>query len=170
VKSENMSFHMRRTDKQITDIEKMQGILESAKFITIAMCIDDSPYLVTLSHGYDRKRNCVYFHCAPEGKKIEYLKRNNKVWGQALNDLGYISGKCNHLFETVQFSGKVTFLKTLEEKGEAIRCMIKNLERIPEQKMSGIPPIQDERLANTTFGRIDIELMTGKQPEKSSDS
>ena len=167
---ENMSFHMRRTDKQITDIGKMQGILESAKFITIAMCMDDSPYLVTLSHGYDRKRNCVYFHCAPEGKKIEYLKNNNNVWGQALNDLGYVSGKCNHLFETVQFSGKVTFLKTLEEKREAIRCMIKNLEKIPEQKMPNIASIKDERLASTTFGRIDIELITGKQPEKSDNS
>jgi len=159
---ETMSFHMRRVDKEITNIEKMKGILESAKFVTIAMCMDNSPYLVTLSHGYDRKRNCIYFHCAKEGKKIEFLKVNNKVWGQALNDLGYLSGKCNHLFETVQFSGKVTFLETLEAKREAVQCMIKHLEKSPEQ---AIARIKDERLADTMFGRIDIELMTGKQPE-----
>ena len=157
-----MSFHMRRKDKQITDMEKMKGILESTKFVTIAMCMDSSPYLVTLSHGFDRKRNCIYFHCAKEGKKIEFLKANNKVWGQALNDLGYVSGKCNHLFETVQFSGTVTFLETLEEKREAIRCLIKHLEKNPEQ---AIAKIKDERLADTMFGRIDIEFMTGKQPE-----
>jgi nitroimidazol reductase NimA-like FMN-containing flavoprotein (pyridoxamine 5'-phosphate oxidase superfamily) len=159
---ETMSFHLRRTDKQITDSEKMRVILESSKFVTIAMCMDNSPYLVTLSYGYDRKRNCIYFHCAKEGKKIEFLKVNNKVWGQALNDLGYLSGQCNHLFETVQFSGTVTFLETLEEKKEAIRCMIMHLEKNSEQ---AIARTKNERLADTMFGRIDIEFMTGKQPE-----
>ncbi|HXX87954.1 MAG TPA: pyridoxamine 5'-phosphate oxidase family protein [Candidatus Acidoferrum sp.] len=157
-----MSFHMRRKDKQITDMEKMKGILESTKFVTIAMCMNNSPYLVTLSYGFDRERNCIYFHCAKEGKKIEFLKVNNKIWGQALNDLGYLSGKCNHLFETVQFSGTVTFLETLEEKREAIKCMIRHLEKNPEQATARI---KDERLADTMFGRIDIEFMTGKQPE-----
>jgi nitroimidazol reductase NimA-like FMN-containing flavoprotein (pyridoxamine 5'-phosphate oxidase superfamily) len=160
---EPMSFHMRRKDKQITDTEKMKSIFESTKFVTIAMCMDNSPYLVTLSHGYDRKRNCLYFHCAKEGKKIEFLKANNKVWGQALNDLGYQSGQCNHLFETVQFSGTVTFVETIEEKREAIQCMIQHLEKNPDR---AIARIKDNRLVDTMFGRIDIELMTGKQPEK----
>ena len=156
---------MRRKDKEITDKEKMKGILEAAKYVTIAMCMDDSPYLVTLSHGYDRKRNCIYFHCAKEGKKIEFLKANNEVWGQALNDLGYLNGKCNHLFQTVQFSGKVTFLETVEAKREAVQCMIRHLEKDAEQ---AIARIKDERLAEALFGRIDIELMTGKQPEPKS--
>ena len=79
-----------------------------------------------------------------------------------MNDLGYVSGKCNHLFETVQFSGTVTFLETLDEKKEAVRCLIKHLEKDPEQ---AIARIKDERLADTMFGRIDMEFMTGKQPE-----
>jgi hypothetical protein len=56
----------------------------------------------------------------------------------------------------------VTFLETLEEKKEAIRCMIKHLEKNSEQALARI---KDERLADTMFGRIDIESMTGKQPE-----
>ena len=159
---------MRRTDKQITDAEKMKNIIESAKFVTIAMCMDNSSYLVTLSHGYDRQRNCVYFHGAREGKKIEFLKANSLVWGQALNDLGYVNGQCNHLFETVHFSGRVTFLETLEEKREALRCMIKSLEKSPERGIAAASSIKEERLANTMFGRIDIDFMTGKQPENLS--
>lgn len=154
---------MRRTDKQITDTEKMKNILESTKYVTIAMCKDNSPYLVTISHGYERKRNCIFFHCAKEGKKIEFLKANSRVWGQALNDLGYLVGQCNHLFETVQFSGRVTFLETLEEKREALECMIRHLEKDPEQALA---KIKSERLEGTMFGRIDIEYVTGKQPEK----
>lgn len=158
-----MSVHMRRKDKQMIDTEKMKDILQSVKYVTIALCKDNTPYLVTLSHGYERKHNCVYFHCASEGKKIEFMKANNCVWGQALNDLGYATGQCNHLFETVQFSGKVTFLDTLEEKREALECMIRHLEKDPKPV---IARIKNERLASTTFGRIDIEQMTGKQPEK----
>jgi nitroimidazol reductase NimA-like FMN-containing flavoprotein (pyridoxamine 5'-phosphate oxidase superfamily) len=160
---------MRRKDKEITDSEKMKSILESAKFVTIAMCMENSPYLVTLSYGYDRKRNCIYFHCAKEGKKIEFLKANNTVWGQVLNDLGYLKGQCNHLFETVQFQGKVSFLEKVEEKREAIECMIRHLEQAPKgnaEVEKAIARINNDRLAETTFGRIDIELMTGKQPEK----
>jgi len=158
-----MSVHIRRIDKQITDSEKMKDILQSAKYVTIALCKDNSPYLVTLSHGYERKHNCIYFHCASEGKKIEFMKANNRVWGQALNDLGYAVGQCNHLFETVQFSGKVTFLNALEEKREALECMIRHLEKDPTPV---IARIKNERLASTTFGRIDIEQITGKQPER----
>jgi len=38
------------------------------------MCSDNEPYLATLSHGYDEEKTCIYFHFAPEGKKIEILQ------------------------------------------------------------------------------------------------
>jgi len=64
---------MRRKEKEITDKEEMINILENAEYITIAMSRNNEPYLVTLSHGYDRNQNCIYFHCAKEGKKIDFL-------------------------------------------------------------------------------------------------
>jgi len=65
---------MRRKEKKIIDRNEMITILEQVKYITIAMCKNDEPYLVTLSHGYDRANHCIYFHCAKEGKKIGILK------------------------------------------------------------------------------------------------
>ena len=44
---------MRRKEKAIESIEEMKYILQTVKHITIAMCEDNIPYLVTLSHGYD---------------------------------------------------------------------------------------------------------------------
>ena len=58
---------IRRKDKEITNVGEMRKILRTAKYMTVAMCLNDEPYLVTLSHGYDEERNCVYFHCAREG-------------------------------------------------------------------------------------------------------
>ena len=64
-----MSFHVRRKEREITDKEEMKQVLKSTKYVTVALCMDNEPYLVALSHGYDQTQNCLYFHCAPEGKK-----------------------------------------------------------------------------------------------------
>ncbi|TET10268.1 MAG: flavin-nucleotide-binding protein, partial [Candidatus Thorarchaeota archaeon] len=89
---------IRRKEKEIENKHEMISILESVQFITIAMSLNNEPYLVTLSHGYDRKKNCIYFHCAQEGKKVDILRENNVVWGQAFVHHGYVDGSCDHLY------------------------------------------------------------------------
>ena len=158
-----MSYHVRRKDLQITDDPSLKKILKSAKYVTIALCRDNKPYLVSLSQGYNESRNCIYFHCFPEGKKIDFLRSNNNVWGQAMIDYGYAQGECDQLYASVHFSGKVTFLQSLEEKREAIICMMKHLEENPEPL---IARLDIEKLGRTTIGRIDIEHMTGVKSKK----
>lgn len=158
-----MTYHLRRKDKEITDEAELIKILKSTKYITMALCKNNQPYLVTLSHGYDDQRKCIYFHCASEGKKIDYMKSNNEVWGQAFVDHGYDEGQCNHLFSSVHFSGKVTFIEKPEEKVKAMQCMMRQLEKNPEPM---IAKLNAEKLKDALLGRIDIEHMSGKQPEK----
>jgi nitroimidazol reductase NimA-like FMN-containing flavoprotein (pyridoxamine 5'-phosphate oxidase superfamily) len=158
-----MSYHVRRKDLEITDKPTLTKVMKAAKYMTIAMCKDNQPYLVSLSQGYDEERNCLYFHCFPEGKKIEYLKSNNLVWGQAIIDKSYVYGECDHHYASVHFSGKVTLLESLEEKRQAVICMMKHLEKDPEPLIS---KLNLEKLSRTTIGRIDIEIMTGVKSKK----
>jgi nitroimidazol reductase NimA-like FMN-containing flavoprotein (pyridoxamine 5'-phosphate oxidase superfamily) len=151
---------MRRKELEITDPNKLKKILKKAKYVTIALSMDNQPYLVSLSHGYDEAHNCIYFHCAKEGKKIDYLKSNNVVWGQALLDGGYQEDECNHFFATAQFRGKVTFLKDVKEKQQAVECMIRQLNKKAKKMIDETTP---EKLKKTTFGRIDISYMSGKK-------
>jgi uncharacterized protein len=151
---------MRRKELEITDPAKLKKILKSVKYVTIALTKGNQPYLVSLSHGYDEANNCIYFHCANEGKKIDYLKANNVVWGQALLDGGYQEEECNHFFATTQFRGKVTFLRTVKEKQQAAELMIKQLNKKPTKMMTDTT---SEKLKTATFGRIDIEYMSGKK-------
>lgn len=152
---------MRRKEKAIESIEEMQHILETAKYITIAMCEDNEPYLVTLSHGYDPEEHCIYFHCASEGKKIDILKKNNIVWGQAIIDDGYVQGACDHLYATTQFRGKVVFLDDFEEKKVALENMINKLDDKPEEVAE--KQLTEKSINRVTIGRIDIEYMSGKR-------
>jgi hypothetical protein len=128
------------------------------------MCLDNEPYLTTLSHGYDEERNCIYFHCATEGKKISILQANNHVWGQALVDRGYVQGACDHLYATAQFRGRVIFVEDMAEKELALKLMIESLDDNPEEiikKQLLLQSIQKVRI-----GRIDIDYMSGKKADK----
>lgn len=155
-----MSFHVRLKEKEITDVAVLKRILKSSKYVTLALSMNNEPYLVSLSHGYDEDHNCIYFHCAKEGKKLVYLRSNNAVWGQALIDHGYSQGECTYKYASVHFSGKIIILENFEEKLVAIKCMIHRLDNNPEKLIANL---NSERLKNTVIGRVDIDYMTGKK-------
>ncbi len=161
--ADSVTYHVRRKDKEITDPSAMKNVLKSTKCVTLALCRDNEPYLVTLTHGYDENRNCVYFHCAKEGKKIDYMKAHSRVWGQAFIDHGYVDGECDHQYTSVHFSGKAAFLENLEEKMQAMECMMRHLERKSEEMIVKLKP---EKLQNTLIVRVDIDYMSGKTSNK----
>jgi nitroimidazol reductase NimA-like FMN-containing flavoprotein (pyridoxamine 5'-phosphate oxidase superfamily) len=155
---------LRRKEKEIKDPAKMKRILADTQYVTVAMCNENEPYLVTLSHGYDPERNAIYFHCAREGKKIGILTANHRVWGQAIDDRGYAQGHCDHLFASAQFSGRVRFIEEAEEKRHALGVMIHQLEREPDKVMAA--QVSDASVAKVCIGRIDIEFLSGKRSHK----
>ena len=156
---------IRRKEKAIEDVAEMKEIIRIAQHVTIAICKDNEPYLVTLSHGYDPQKNCIYFHCASVGKKMDILKVNNIVWGQALVDKGYIQGKCDHLYATTQFKGKVVFLDDFDEKKEALLNMIHKLDENPDAVAE--KQLTEKSITRVTIGRIDIDYMSGKEATQS---
>jgi nitroimidazol reductase NimA-like FMN-containing flavoprotein (pyridoxamine 5'-phosphate oxidase superfamily) len=155
---------IRRKEKEIKSKDEMIAILESAKYVTIAMSAENEPYIATLSHGYDKEKNCIYFHCAQEGKKVDILLQNNVVWGQALDDHGYVDGSCDHLYATIQFRGKVTFVKDSSEKRHALSVMIHQLELDPQKVRE--EQVTEKSVERVNIGRIDINYMSGKKAKE----
>jgi nitroimidazol reductase NimA-like FMN-containing flavoprotein (pyridoxamine 5'-phosphate oxidase superfamily) len=154
-----MSFHVRRKDREITDPDALKFVLKSTKYVTIALCMNNDPYLVSLSHGYDEAKNCLYFHCAPEGRKITYAKANNNVWGQAMLDYG-VTDECDYAYTSVHFQGKLYIIDNLTEKQHDMEILVRQLSATPEAKLAKISP---EKLAKTTMARINITCMIGKK-------
>ena len=162
-----MSFHVRRKEREITDQNEMKQVLKNTKYITVAFCMNNNPYLVALNHGYDQTRNCLYFHCAPEGKKLIYAQENPRVWGQAILDFG-VTEECDYAYTSVQFQGKLSLITDLTEKKHAMEVLVRQVSLNPEEKLAKIKP---EKLDKTTMGRIDISYMSGKKhqaPKKQS--
>lgn len=161
-----MSFHVRRKDREITNPQELRQVLKHTKYVTIALCMNNEPYLVSLSHGYDEVKNCLYFHCAPEGKKLVYQKANDKVWGQAVLDFG-VTDECDYAYTSVHFSGKLSLISDLIEKHHAMEVLVRQVSVNPEAKLAKIKP---EKLEKTTMGRIDIYFMSGKKHQNPKSS
>jgi len=71
---------IRRTDRRINDVAEMKDIVERADACRLAYADNGEPYIVTMSFGYLwDDRLVLYFHSAKAGRKIDLLKRNNRV-------------------------------------------------------------------------------------------
>jgi uncharacterized protein len=84
---------MRRSDREIKEMDTIFGILKKAEVCHLALSDGGQPYLVALNYGIDYTTPLtVYFHCAPEGRKIDIIKKNNSACFMVETDLELKSG------------------------------------------------------------------------------
>lgn len=159
-------YHLRRPEKAIADFDEIGEIIRQQKFMTLALCRQNEPYLVTLNYGYHQEANCFFFHCAKAGKKLDFLRANPRVWGQILEDLGYIQGECSHAYRCVEFEGVVDFPDSLEEKKNALELMIDQIEPQPQPLKERM--LTEDRISGVTIGRIHIEGISAKKNKSTS--
>lgn len=123
------NYHVvNRPNREIVDSEEIRQILKNGKFAVISMCKGDEPYIVTLSYGYDSESNALYFHCSPQGLKLDFIKSNPIVCATIIEDGGYIQHECGHYYKTVVFWGKMEILQSLEEKRVGMDILLNHLE------------------------------------------
>jgi nitroimidazol reductase NimA-like FMN-containing flavoprotein (pyridoxamine 5'-phosphate oxidase superfamily) len=151
-------------DREIKDPAKVDKILKATRYVTIALSMDNRPYLVSLSHSYDINSKLIYFHCASARKKLDYMKSNPNVWGQAIIDKGYVEGKCNHHYVTAMFSGTIELVTDITEKRRIMNHMFANQEKRDSTEVdSHFDRIRkDSELINIVVGKIMLHEVTGK--------
>ncbi|MFX1574112.1 MAG: pyridoxamine 5'-phosphate oxidase family protein [Promethearchaeota archaeon] len=159
-------YHMRRIEKEISNKEELTDILKNGKYTTISLCKENEPYIVTLSYGYDVNKPALYFHCAKEGQKIDFIKFNPNACGTVLEENGYIDG-CGQAFRSVVYRGRMEIIETLEEKKKGLDILIDHLEHDPI-------PIKNKFLNKVSsyeklgMLRLDITDISGKEEKAES--
>ena len=150
---------MRRKDHEITDPKILTAVLSKAQVCRLAMVADGEPYLVPLNFGF--RDNVLYFHSAPAGRKIDALRRNNRVCFEVESPPEIVrhTEPCEWgvKVRSVVGYGRVEFVTDIEEKR-------RGLDVIMAQHGKTDPNVYDPRqLEAVTILRLQIESMAGKQ-------
>jgi nitroimidazol reductase NimA-like FMN-containing flavoprotein (pyridoxamine 5'-phosphate oxidase superfamily) len=68
---------MRRSEREIKDREVIDAIIRQCQVCRLGLSDGEEPYIIPLCFGYDGE--ALYFHCAPEGRKTDIIRSNNRV-------------------------------------------------------------------------------------------
>jgi uncharacterized protein len=104
-------YHMLKEEKEIKDVKIIDLIIKNGKYMNIALCRDNQPYIVTLSFGYDSKNNCFYYHCANKGYKLDIIGSNPNVCANIIEDHGYVKDDCTHKYRSLIIWGKLRIVE-----------------------------------------------------------
>ncbi|HUT20833.1 MAG TPA: pyridoxamine 5'-phosphate oxidase family protein [Anaerolineae bacterium] len=155
-------YHMRRSERAIVEQDELGAILGQGRYITLALCRADEPYAVTMSYGYDAEQQALFFHCAHEGLKLDFLRHNPQVCGTVIEDLGYIQSECAHAYRSVVLRGEIRLVNLLEEKVHGMEVLLRHLEDEPQTVRAST--LRDEAAYDrAAILRLDIHEITGKQ-------
>lgn len=149
---------MRRKEREITDRIALDEIVHKALICRLAMCDGDQPYVIPLNFGYDG--NSLYIHCAQEGKKLDILKKNNRVCFEVDIDHELVKGEsaCDWGIKgkSVIGSGKAVLIEDGEEKRRALDIIMEHYGARPPYSY------REKGFHKALIIRVDVEGMTGK--------
>jgi len=144
--------------RKITDIEEIEGIINKATVCHLGLVDGDEPYVVPVCFGYER--NVLYFHGNLKGRKIELIKKNNKICFEMEIDVEVKRAEeaCDWgiKYMSVIGVGRAYILEKEDEKSHALDLITK---RCAGDALS----FPKSELDKTLVMRVDIESITGKQ-------
>lgn len=95
---------LRRKDRAITEDEAI-AVLNKAEYgVLSTVSPNGEPYGVPLN--FCIMDNCIYFHCAMEGRKIDHIEKNRSVSFCAVGDTEILPETFGTRYESVIASGK----------------------------------------------------------------
>jgi uncharacterized protein len=149
---------MRRKDREISDRNAINEIIRRCKVCRIALCENGQPYVLPLNFGYDGK--CLYFHSAIGGKKIEIIKKNNRVGFEfdILHEIIEAENSCEWgaRYESVVGTGTAEVIESQQEKAKALECII-------SQYGGSFSEFKDSALSSVIIVRVNIVSISGKE-------
>jgi nitroimidazol reductase NimA-like FMN-containing flavoprotein (pyridoxamine 5'-phosphate oxidase superfamily) len=153
---------MRRTEREIRSREEIDEIIRGSDVCRIAMAMDNMPYIVPVSFGYDGVS--IYIHTAREGKKISYFKNNNNLCFEFERNVTLFRDrdtacKWSFSYESVIGFGKIFELESLAQREVGLNKIMSHYSG--KEWVFG-----EDKLKNIHVWKIEIASMTGKRSIK----
>ena len=159
---------MTKRERQVTDPQQILDILDKGKVLYLGLCAGDEPYVVPMNYGYTMEEGklVMYLHSAIQGKKLDMIQNNPKVFFALDCDRQPFDGvkPCQYgmVYSSVMGKGIAQIVEDVEEKKKAMTILMKTQTGKDFQFV-------DRLVSIVTVIRIDVQEYTAKHrplPEK----
>lgn len=153
---------MRKANREVKDKNEILEIMRRCEVCRLAFNDDGYPYILPLNFGIgiDGKKINLYFHSALEGKKVELMKKDNRVAFEmdTKHELIYDKekGYCTMSYESVMGKGKIRILND-DEKVMALKKLMAQYHGDEETYFN------PAAIPRTFVYALEIEEMTAKR-------
>ena len=155
---------MRRSDREIKDINEIIKVMEKCDVCRLALNDEDYPYILPLNFGMqaDNGEIVLYFHGANEGKKYELIAKDNRASfemdcsHELITDMQ--TGNCTMEYESVIGCGRIEMVPD-DEKYDALCILMKHYHKEDFPFNKAIVP-------RTTVFKLIVEQVSGKRRMK----
>ena len=150
-----------KRELQITDERQILQILDTAKVLHLGLSANDEPYVVPMNYGYvmEAGKLVLYLHSAVQGKKLDIIRLNPKVFFALDCDRVPFEGEkpCQYglSYASVMGRGMAHIVEDVEEKKKAMSILMKTQT---EKEFS----FEDRLVSIVAVIRIDVAEYTAK--------
>ena len=149
---------MRKKEKEIREKAAIEDVIFRAQVCHLGLCDNQTPYVVPVCFGYED--GSLYFHCALEGRKIDFIRKNPLVCFQVEADVVLVrhekACKWGVQYRSVIGTGRAWLVTDFEEKRQALGLIMHHYS-------GDATEMPKEAIDRAAIVRIDIEEMAGKQ-------
>lgn len=148
---------VRRKDRILQDAEA-EELLRNGEYGFLSMVnVDGGGYGIPLS--YALCNGSIYFHCAPEGHKLDNLAADNRVTFTVIGATRVVPEKFTTAYRSVIAFGTVTSVASDAERLQALRLLVDKYSpayaEVAEKYIKG-------SFARTHILRLDIDGISAK--------
>ena len=150
---------IRRQDR-LLEKEKAISLLKNGEYGVLSMQDEENgAYGVPINYVWNKK-NSIYIHCAPEGRKLHCIKRCNTVSFCIIGKTHIISNQFTTEYESIILKCRAYIGLNEEERINALHLLIEKYS--PNDKVIGNQYAQ-KSFHRTEIIRLDIEEASGMQ-------
>lgn len=150
---------MRRFKNQVTESECKKILTEEKRGAFSVIGEDGYPYTIPINFYYDENDNCIYFHGAKEGHKVDAIKKCDKVCFTTWNQGFKVDGNWEWNVTSVVVFGKAKLVEDKTIIEDRLRKMATKYYPSEKEVETGMTGSAFDRVQ---IFAIDIEHMTGK--------
>ncbi len=121
--------------------DEMERFVKGHSYGRLGLCLESEPYVVPVAYGYEQGK--IYFHSAREGKKLDLIRKNDRVCFQVDEwQKGWASVICY---------GRASLTEDVEEKKRCFKILTG--QEVGEEHLQNV---------KACIGIIPVEEMTGR--------